>query len=439
MNRVVSIEKALQPYIGKKPEWTKQTTAILVYHGIGNQLPIETIDQFGNGLVEGLQKIFGNKITLSHQLVDKEADGKYWFDNVLRISHEDYPNHYIDIYEYYWANLTEDKASWKDLNQWLQGVVNGAKRFYKRNAELGQLYKDRSIFFDSKTGAFKDSTYRFFLGGALWFFRLSDWFARAFLRFVRNIPGLGNAAASMLESYGETMVHKAVNVMGDVAVYNVSDPKNKFYSVRKQILDGGMKALQFIIERNTEEKNSTKHLYNAILIAGHSLGSQVAYDSINRINLLANQNKLKDYFSNGLSKHNDPISLQDRLKGFITFGSPLDKIVFFLRENIPSKNYIRQQLLAHYHGFKIKPLDNLHVEANKHTNVISCNLQRLFDQMQWRNYFDKSDYVSGSLDYYYDLTNVDCKYNEGTFAFTHSRYWDDPRFFKDIILYFLTQ
>ena len=32
-------------------EWVKNDTAILVIHGIGNQLPLETLDQFGRDLL----------------------------------------------------------------------------------------------------------------------------------------------------------------------------------------------------------------------------------------------------------------------------------------------------------------------------------------------------------------------------------------------------
>ena len=32
--------------------WVKKNTAILIIHGIGDQLPMETLDQFGRGLIK---------------------------------------------------------------------------------------------------------------------------------------------------------------------------------------------------------------------------------------------------------------------------------------------------------------------------------------------------------------------------------------------------
>ena len=110
-------------------QWVKEDTAILVVHGIGNQLPLETLDQFGQGLIAVFRKEFPDLIKISHQVVDKKDSRKgFWFDNVLRIQKEGSES-VIDIYEYYWANYTEGKASWGDINSWLQGVVGGAKEF----------------------------------------------------------------------------------------------------------------------------------------------------------------------------------------------------------------------------------------------------------------------------------------------------------------------
>src|SRR5882757_9079059 len=128
----------LKPPVPENIKCVTRNTAIVVVHGIGNQLPMETLDQLGRGLVGQYRQVLGDKMQLSHEIVFRTADvtKEGWFDNVLRISNKDSP-YYIDVYEYYWANYTQDKASWKDLNTWLQGVVSGAGSFYKRNASLG--------------------------------------------------------------------------------------------------------------------------------------------------------------------------------------------------------------------------------------------------------------------------------------------------------------
>lgn len=104
-------------------DWVTENTAILVVHGIGSQLPMETLDQFGRGFIEAYRKRGGHPddYLIEHVVVEKEEDrgAKGWLDNVLRVRYrpagEDAP--YIDIYEYYWANHTEIKADWNDINE----------------------------------------------------------------------------------------------------------------------------------------------------------------------------------------------------------------------------------------------------------------------------------------------------------------------------------
>lgn len=96
--------------------WPEVPTAMLVGHGTGNQLPRETLEQFGRGLISAYQKEFGDSLVVSHFLVDKEDSRScVWFDNVLRLSRKNHPG-FIDLYEYYWAYYPEDKATWRDSN-----------------------------------------------------------------------------------------------------------------------------------------------------------------------------------------------------------------------------------------------------------------------------------------------------------------------------------
>ncbi len=415
--------------------WVENDTAILVIHGIGNQLPLETLDQFGRGIIKTYKKNFQDEISISHQLIDKSDNrGGVWFDNILRISKKG-SEHTIDIYEYYWANYSEDKATWRDINSWIQGVVSGAKSFYKRNAQLGYQYKDKSPFFDSKTGAFNAGTYNFFISVASKIILALDAIIRGFIWLISRIPFLGGLAESLLQSYADNAIQGLTNVIGDVVVYNVSDPKSKFYTVKKKIQEGAVHSLRFLIERNKVDQP----FYPSVLVAGHSLGSQVAYDAINRINLLVNQNQIKGYDKDGINDKTKA-HISKHLKGFITFGCPLDKIIFFLRENVPDDQYIRQQFLDHFNGFKQRDI-NFNNNPSSNQNYIKANsgLKRHLEDIQWRNYYDGHDYVSGGLDYYRGLTNIDCQFKSGRFGFTHSNYWDCEEFYQDIIIHFLKQ
>jgi len=429
----------LQPN-GEDLEWVNQNTAILVAHGIGNQLPLETLDQFGRGLIKQYRQAFDDELSITHEIVAKPDDrGGSWFDNVLRI-HKAGSDKYIDLYEYYWANYSQDKATWKDLNSWLQGVVTGATKFYRRNELIGEQYKDKSPFFDSKTGMFKPFRYWLFLSVIGKLFLFIDLLWRLILWLISMIPLAGKLADILVQAYADSLLHDLCNVISEVAIYNVFDPKSKFYDTRRQIADGAVKAITYLIERPTDDAAANKQqlYYPSVIIAGHSLGSQVTYDAINKINLLINMGKISTYDTDGncTLKHKTNIAAQ--IKGFVTFGCPLDKIVFFLRENVPDNEYLRQQFLDNYHEFKQRDID-ISTESGRYGKnlVASCGLKRMLENVPWRNYFDGKDYVSGGLDYYKGLTNIDCHFKAGRFGFTHSYYWEYDNFYKDIINNFL--
>jgi hypothetical protein len=423
--------------------WPEKNTALLIVHGIGNQLPLESIDLFGRGLIRSLKEKFGEKIKVSHHVVPKDdGNASFWMDNVLRLELEG-NNNVVDLYEYYWAHYTENKASWTDINTWLQGVIKGAKTFYKRNGAIGKEYKDRSIFFDDKDGKFNVATYWLFVSFASKVIFIVDGLVSGLLWLVERVPLplFGTIGKWLINKYTKTIFSKMTNVVGDVVIYNVVDPKHKFYQTRKAILDGAVKALRFLVERTTDNTASSadqKLFYGSVIVGGHSLGSQVAYDAINRFNLLVNQGKISHYNREGVCElpSRGHTCICDQLNGFFTFGSPLDKIVFFLRENVGDKQYVRQQLLAHFHGFKQREYNFSKKTLNNSQYVeIENELVRFLDDIEWRNYFDNSDYVSGGLDYYHKLINIDCKFEKG--FFTHSNYWESKLFYDDVIYHFI--
>ncbi len=416
-------------------EWVKQNTAILVIHGIGNQLPVETMDSFGRGLLKKYRSELGDDVTVKHEIINKpDSAGSRWFDNMIRFCKKDNPHH-IDLYEYYWANYTEDKSSWSDIDSWTQGVVKGARKFYKRNAQIGRYYKDKSDFFDEKTGEFKSWRYWLFLSVMSKLTLTVDLLVRFFLWAASFIPFLGSVVDSWLKGYTDSLMRGITNVLGDVVVYNVNDPKSKFYETKKRIQEGAVKALLHLFQEPVKGRNG--EYYESILVAGHSLGSQVAYDAINRLNLHVNQGLLAKRFDEAGKNMAGGKHINQVLRGFVTFGCPLDKIIFFLRENIPDDQFLRQQVLDHFNGFKQKDVNMPAGAQSKGYVKLERGQDRLFDDIPWVNYYDDHDYVSGNLDYYAKLLNVDCKFKAGKFSFTHSRYWECDPFYGDIITHFL--
>jgi hypothetical protein len=414
-------------------KWVEQDTAVLIIHGIGNQHPLETLDGFARGLVETYQEA-GYSLTIEHQLARKTSSDSRtpWFDNVLRIRQGD-TGPCLDVYEYYWANETEGQATFRDLSTWLNNVTSGARKFYKNNIFIAQTHKDESVFISN--GKFNSFSYWFCVYFVPHIFVFLNWVIEGLYTLLSSIPVLGPIIAKLFHGQMDGTLDKISNVLNDISIYNTTDAKSKFFKIRNCILDGAVDALRFLLEaRPTEGTNKLTFQYSRVLLAGHSLGSQVAFDAINRINHLVNQGEIKGYDKKGkctIVSESAQIGISERLIGLVTFGSPLDKVAFFFREQVPDSEYLRSQIINNFHGFKQRNWTDLHQIENK-LRVKPCE-ERLFENISWRNYWDARDYVSGSLDYYEGVVNIKCEFPSKWHSFTHSRYWSYRNMYAEII------
>lgn len=421
-------------------KWIDRDTAVLVVHGIGSQLPLQTLDEFCRTLLTACEAN-RNDFTVSHELTRKPyttGEAGVWYENFIRIRKNGSPCH-LDVYEYYWANFTEDKTNLDDIGRWLGKVARGAASFYKDNADIGAKYRDQSPFF-TPDGKFRYGLYRFFLllfCGIIPAFKLLwNWLSRKLFNLLPDIPA------------------DLSNIIGDVTVYNTIDPKNTSFEVRKTIMNGALQSLIYLLGR---EDNGEKLRYGRVIVAGHSLGTQIAFDAINRLNLLVTQGDLAGYDTKGdyTCPGGQRGNISHVLCGLVTFGSPLDKIAFFLREQCGADAYLRAQIVANYHSFKQKNL----LTAGERKFDLPSPFPRVFDRIRWYNYYDNHDYVSGHLDYYCNVKNINSLFGEkeivpgvkkyrfddpaanydiNDLSFTHGWYWKDLRMFRDIVEKFIT-
>jgi hypothetical protein len=97
-----------------------KNTAILVIHGIGQQNPYETLDQFARNLTRYLKYEGGiEDLTLEAARLDHND----WVEARVRLHTSKYgpqtntepPEASVDLYEYYWAPQTQDKISYRRL------------------------------------------------------------------------------------------------------------------------------------------------------------------------------------------------------------------------------------------------------------------------------------------------------------------------------------
>ncbi len=204
-----------------------------------------------------------------------------------------------------------------------------------------------------------------------------------------------------------------VDYLGDVALYCSTDKKSKYFDVRQRILNGAYEKSKFLLESDQ---------YSEILFSGHSLGSVIAYDTLDRLNKEMNVNpKLREYAS--------------KIKGLVTFGSPLDKIAFFFDEKIDQvRQNIRYAIVSQLHSFK---------RVNVDTTSLENGVEQCLADVKWLNFWTKPDPVSGHLDVYKDVSNIELDFSKtigdsDLSVKSHSFYWQSEEMYQKIIKEFKT-
>ena len=186
-----------------------------------------------------------------------------------------------------------------------------------------------------------------------------------------------------------------IEYLGDVVAYVEPQALDKFYELRRQIKDsvGTTARVVYGMEQ-----------YEDILLVGHSLGSVVAYDVLNRLLI------------------EEPIgprrlSVRARTKLLLTFGSPLDKTAFIFGAQ-GTGSEAREALAA-----SVQPL-------------ISDQATR----PPWINVSSPFDIISGSLEFYDlpDRSNRNPVQNErdrdaSTWIAAHTEYWKNRKIF-DVLM-----
>ncbi|MBN2070141.1 MAG: hypothetical protein JW814_01690 [Candidatus Krumholzibacteriota bacterium] len=422
--------------------WPEHRTAFLVFHGVGNQYPLATIDRFARSLVELLEKRHPGMIAMEHKVAGRDDGGRRrWYDNYITIKYHD-SGSTIDIYEYYWANLTENVMKLSDLQRWVWQVASGAEKFYERNSDIGKKYGDESVFF-TRDGRFKKGNYRSFLLGAVGILPIYKAFWIWLSSLVSRIPVAGGLVKWIVDLANRMTTDSLTNVIADVAVYNSIDPKSSFYAIRRDILGGAVDALRHLVELPGEmtsrgRKEAWSPYYGRIILAGHSLGSQIAFDAVNRLTQMISMGEIDGVAGSGeyIGRDGEPYMMnsgaerhrriQEVLCGLVTFGSPLDKIAFFLREQAPEEQFLRGQMLENFHSFKQKKW----FDDSNAPYLLDSPFKRIFDDIRWYNFHDEGDPISGHLDYYDKVRNIRCSYRRKGRRFTHGEYWSDPMMFE---------
>lgn len=156
--------------------------------------------------------------------------------------------------------------------------------------------------------------------------------------------------------------HFLTQYVGDVAIYLSGHRVSRFHETRGAIKAAAASVFRAVYTARTPGAAALE--YDHIVVAGHSLGSVVAYDTLNA---MLNE----DTVGQGV------LRVRERTKLLLTFGSPLDKTAFLFRAQADESSVIREALAA-----SVQPM----IQTP--------------DRPAWINLHSRNDWISGAIDYY---------------------------------------
>ncbi len=361
-------------------------TAIVVIHGIGEQNPFDTLDDFARHLAEeyGAQ---GYAVQPLHLFAQRKGNGGEWTEHYIRLAlAKDGAERLVDLHEYYWAHKTEEKISLAEVVEWMKRAVAEAAEDSAIPPELVKKYGEHGGL------CFKEIALPLKL--LIWASRFR-WLLPVFIR---------NFLEKLFSFFARYTGYYIVGYVGDVAIYTTMDEKSRHYGVRQDILAGGMELMEGVLADGCQK----------VVVAGHSLGSVIAYDLLNRLNIRSHAVSL-------------PLG---KIAGLVTFGSPLDKIAYVFNEKVGKEQWIKGQIIEHLHSFKTHPL-----LKDRYRPVVKSPFTARLDDVTWLNYYIKQDKVSDFL-VFYDIpegNNCPLAFEGDNPINAHLDYWSNRAFYRDFM------
>jgi len=425
--------------------------AVMVCHGMGQQVRFETVGQLAASILTHAKAagcaIHPNGVQLSYQDKAFLARAELNWTDAKGAPHE------VHVYEAYWAPVTEGKVTyWETIQFLLEAAWRGFRcsRFLRKSVFQRWMFDDlqeMTIYAGTKLALVAVAFFLLLEVGSIAFVGLRvaagvkevssvvwptmpsphltlAWLHDFAMFLFHNVlqllkpflPQHGElhhpgSTRRWFAAAGKTLAWLAlmaqaffvryflVEYAGDVAAYISPFKDSKFDAIRTKIQDIGLNVARVIY--GFDDLRGVP-AYERIVIAGHSLGSVLAYDTLNAIVNL-------DLTSATPGSQR----AVERTTHLVTFGSPLDKTAFLFRnQSNHVADPLREQMAA---GFQ--PL------------ILSYAKYRR--RLKWINLWSRMDIVSGELDYYdivpkSDPLHVDNKSDPAAwipFA-AHVQYWD---------------
>ncbi len=224
-----------------------------------------------------------------------------------------------------------------------------------------------------------------------------------------------NISLGLLVAVSMLVRRMLVQYVGDVALYITPHTLDRFNSLRDKIRLYVFEAARAVYAcRSTDSGETDKPEYEGVFIVGHSLGSVIAYDTLNQ---LLDQDSIA-----GSGKRLDVL---DRTKLLLTFGSPLDKTAFLFSLQREKTSREREALAAAAQPLIVDPKF------------------RDPEKFDWINVYSHNDIISGRLDFYDPPTHSKTRQlispikniedqEATTLLAAHVEYWDNQLVFQKL-------
>ena len=394
--RAALLGEPIQPMLA---ETVDGPVAVLVCHGMGQQVRFETIGQIAAAI---LKQAAAQGCTRPHSGVELAFQNESFLARAeLNWTKPNGKPHSVHVYEAYWAPVTEGQVTyWETISFLFSAAWQGIRssKFFKpcdfQRYLFGQL-RDLTIYARTRVAllivslvlAAQVTAIAMVLAkllDQLKQIKASHFAIKQVLVVI--FPGihlLRSATASPEQKWLTALAllgwyllvaeiffvrYFLIEYAGDVAAYISPYKDSKFEDIRTKIQAIGLNVAKVIYGFGNVTAVPD---YERIVFAGHSLGSVLAYDTLNAVINL-------DLTSGTPGSKR----VAERTAKLITFGSPLDKTAFLFRnQSNHVKDPLREQMASAF-----QPLI-LNYAAFRKLHL-------------WTNLWSPMDVISGSLEYY---------------------------------------
>jgi hypothetical protein len=202
-----------------------------------------------------------------------------------------------------------------------------------------------------------------------------------------------------------------VSSIGDVAIYldgiKETSPHHK---VREDILKTTTRRLVDLLKSPE---------YDEVFVASHSLGSVISYDAINRV--ATARRSVMEQLGTAVVDEGEFA----KLKGFYSFGSPLDKVVYLFFKTAKMGAPVREQILSSLVSFfrtsSGRPYGRYKFEPYE---------PQVPQGFRWHNAWSWGDVLGHRIDFYSADPQPHFDYAP---VVAHVRFWTDPLFYRSVL------